>query len=230
VLLDKQKKVLAVSGLIEEGASPSVAEVQRLFEERITTVIVDMEAGEIVPADEAGIDPKAYDQRKAAKSPATSFAVDQNLARVARVPQYTLVYEVWADDAQSDLELQVLPVEGMGLWGTMYGFVAIDDDNETIRGLTFYEHKETPGLGGEVDNPSWKAKWPGRKAYGPEGEPRIKVIKGPAGPPEEAPYSVDGLSGATITSNGVTNLLRFWLGDNGFGPFLQGGAEERSAD
>src|SRR5690606_6798212 len=92
VILDKQKKVLAVSGLIEEGASPSAAEVQRLFEERITTVIVDMEAGEIVPADEAGIDPKTYDQRKASKNPAASFAVDANLARVARVPKYTLVY------------------------------------------------------------------------------------------------------------------------------------------
>lgn len=227
-LLDKQKKVLAVSGLIEEGERPSPSEVQRLFDERMTTVVVNMETGEI--AEDAPIDPKLYDQQKASKDPSMSFPVESNPARVNRMPKYTLVYEVWADDAQSQLALRVLPVEGMGLWGTLYGYVAIDNDNETIRGLTFYKHKETPGLGGEVDNPTWKAKWDGRKAYGPEDEPRIKVIKGAAGSVEEAPYSVDGLSGATITSNGVTNLLQFWLGEEGFKPFLKGDAGERSAD
>jgi Na+-transporting NADH:ubiquinone oxidoreductase subunit C len=109
----------------------------------------------------------------------------------------------------------------MGLWGTMYGFIAIDKDLNTIQGLTFYKHKETPGLGAEIDNPNWKAKWPGRLIHDDSGNIAIKVIKGPAASPSEAPHQVDGLSGATLTSNGVTNLLKFWLGDNGFGPYLQ---------
>ena len=113
----------------------------------------------------------------------------------------------------------ILPVEGLGLWSTLYGFLAVDADLETIRGLTFYEHAETPGLGGEVDNPRWKSLWPGRRTT-VDGEPRIEVIRGRAGPPGEDPYRVDGLSGAAITGRGVTNLLRFWLSDEGFRPYL----------
>ena len=99
-------------------------------------------------------------------------------------------------------------------------FLALNPNARTIRGLTFYEHKETPGLGGEVDNPRWKALWPGRLATDENGVPKISVVKGRAGPVSEDPYHVDGLSGATITSNGVTNLMDFWLGENGFGPYL----------
>ena len=102
----------------------------------------------------------------------------------------------------------------------LYGYLALAPDARTIVGITFYQHKETPGLGGEVDNPRWKSLWPGRLAYDERGNPAIRVKKGPAGSVEEDPYQVDGLSGATITSRGVTNLLRFWLGDDGFGPYL----------
>ena len=114
----------------------------------------------------------------------------------------------------------VLPIEGYGLWSTLYGFLALDADTKTIRGLTYYQHLETPGLGGEVDNPSWKALWPGRVAFDDTGSPVISVIKGRAGSPQEDPYRVDGLSGATITSRGVTHMLRFWLGEAGFAPYL----------
>ena len=121
----------------------------------------------------------------------------------------------------------ILPIEGKGLWSTLYGFIALGPDTNLIEGITFYQHGETPGLGGEVDNPSWKAKWPGRLAFGPAGAPekwgapRIKVIKGAAGPVDKAPHKVDGLAGATITANGVTHLLNLWLGENGFGPYLE---------
>ena len=116
----------------------------------------------------------------------------------------------------------ILPIEGKGLWSTLYGYLAVGRDGNTIRGITFYQHGETPGLGGEVDNPKWKALWPGRKAYDAEGHAAIGVIKGQAPGAAEAPHKVDGLSGATITSNGVTKLVRFWLGDGGFGKFLAG--------
>lgn len=216
-LLDKQQKVLAVSGLIEEGSSPSAQEVNEFFDTRIDIHVLDMEAGKI--DDNSGIaDPVSYDQLKASKDPGRSYAVDGNKARVARIPQYITIYTV--KDEEGAVALFVLPVEGMGLWGTMYGFVALDKDLKTIRGLTFYKHKETPGLGAEVDNPNWKAKWPGRLAFDDSGSVAIRVIKGAAGTPDEAPHLVDGLSGATLTSNGVTNLLNFWLGDTGFGPYL----------
>ena len=111
----------------------------------------------------------------------------------------------------------------------MYGFIALEEDGNTIQGLTFYKDGETPGLGGEINNPLWLAKWPNRKVYDESGEVEIHVIKGSAPPAQEAPYRVDGLSGATITSNGVTFALQFWLGDNGFGPYIRG-TDSRSSD
>jgi len=214
--LDKQKKVLAVSGLIETGAKVAAEEVDRLFADHITARLVNLETGEDAP--EGEFDLTTYDQARALKDPALSRKVDRNLAQVRRVPIYGLLYEV--RDESDELTLLVIPVEGMGLWGTLYGFLALDTDSTTIRGLTFYKHKETPGLGAEVDNRNWLSKWPGRKAFDENWVPQIRVIKGPAGPAAEDPYRVDGLSGATLTSNGVTNLLRFWLDADGFGPFL----------
>jgi Na+-transporting NADH:ubiquinone oxidoreductase subunit C len=107
------------------------------------------------------------------------------------------------------------------MWGTLYGFLAIDRDTTTISGLTYYDQKETPGLGGEAGSPRWQALWRGRKAYDDNWEPKIVVIKGPAGPAAQDPHRVDGLSGATITSNGITRMMQFWLGAEGYGPFLK---------
>ena len=92
-----------------------------------------------------------------------------------RLPNKAVVYQR-VDDG--DVLAIILPVEGKGLWSTLYGFIALAPDTRTIEGITFYEHGETPGLGGEVDNPSWKALWPGRKAFDEDWEPAIEVIKG----------------------------------------------------
>ena len=116
----------------------------------------------------------------------------------------------------------ILPVRGYGLWGTMKGYLAIESDLKTIIGLEFFDDKETPGLGGEINNPRWKAIWKGKEIYSDSGEVVISVIKGSVDKTnDESIYQVDGLSGATITSNGVTNLLSFWLGDMGYGPLIQ---------
>ena len=115
----------------------------------------------------------------------------------------------------------MLPIEGMGMWGTVYGFLAMDRDGNTVRGLTFYEQKETPGLGGEISNPKWQALWVGRKAFDANWAPQLAVIKGQAGPPDKDPHHIDGLSGATITSNGITRVVRFWLSAEGYGPYLK---------
>lgn len=216
VQLDKQRKVLDVSGLVDDVASLDRAEVRELFKSRIRPKFVELSTGEVAP--EGEFEAATYDAAKAMKDPETSKEVAPNPARVSRVPLVAMIYEVYTEDG--NLDRMVFPVEGKGLWSTLYGFVALDTDFTTIHGLTFYSHGETPGLGGEVDNPSWKAKWPGRKVYDENWKPQIRVIKGPAPAPEAAPHKVDGLSGATLTSNGVTNLLRFWFGDDGFGPYV----------
>lgn len=212
--LDKHRNVLVAAGLAEEGEELSRDEIEERFS-HIRRVVVELETGQAAP----DIDPDAFDYRKEAADPATSQRAPENASRVQRLANHNLVYLV--QDESGTLQTLVLPVEGYGLWGTLYGFLALDADLETIKGITFYEHKETPGLGGEVDNPRWKALWKGRRAFDEDLNPSIAVIKGSAGPPSQDPYHVDGLSGATMTSRGVTNLLHFWLGENGFGPFLE---------
>lgn len=214
-LLDKQKKVLDVCGLLQDGEKLSADDIVQRFNENIVARVVNLETGEYVGEDV--VDPATYDQIRAAKDPETSRKAPDNRAQVARIPNYALVYHVVKDGA---VEKLVLPIEGKGLWSTLYGFLVLEKDVTTIGGITFYQHGETPGLGGEIDNPLWKAKWPGRKAFDENWVPKIKVVKGDIGPADTDPYRVDALAGATITSRGVSNLLAFWLGDNGFGPYL----------
>jgi len=219
-LLEKQRNVLVAAGLATDDESLTSEDVADRFAP-IRQVVIDLSTGE----KSVSTDPDQFDQRAATRDADTSREAPENDAGLFRLAHEVLVYEVRDGDT---LELVILPVEGLGLWSTLYGFVALDADLETIRGLTFYEHGETPGLGGEVDNPRWKSLWLGRLAF-EDGEPRIEVIRGRAGSPADDPHRVDGLAGATITGRGVTNLLRFWLGEEGFRPYLERLRQEGAA-
>lgn len=221
--LDKKRNVLVAAGLARDNEHLTREEIDSRFEP-IRQAVIDLRTGEPVP----DRDPETFDPRRVAADPATSRPAPPNPAGVRRVPNQALVYRL--EDENGRLEMLILPIEGKGLWSTLYGFLALDADVRTIRGITFYEHGETPGLGGEVDNPNWKALWDGRKAFDEEGDVEIRVIKGHAGPPSEAPYQVDGLSGATLTSRGVSNLVQFWLGENGFGPYIEKIRQRQEAD
>ena len=223
--LDIQKNILKVSGQFDEK---SPVDVQ--FRKKVAVRLIDLKSGgELSDADlkYAEIDPSTYDARKAAKKESTSAAVSPAgaLPQIARREMYSLVYQVKKDDGT--LDQVVLPIYGKGLWSTLYGFIAVEADGVTIRGITFYEHGETPGLGGEVDNPTWKALWEGKKAFSElagdgVAQPAIEVIKGSVDPASaSAPHQIDGLSGATITSRGVSLLVQYWLGPDGFGPYLK---------
>jgi Na+-transporting NADH:ubiquinone oxidoreductase subunit C len=167
-----------------------------------------------------------FDQYQAASDSelGRSIPSDKDLADIKRRARYAPVYLIRDGERFTQV---VLPVHGKGLWSTLYGYIALESDLRTVAGFGFYEHGETPGLGGEVDNPQWLAKWEGKKVADEEGVPRIEVIKGNVDPDSpRARYQVDGLSGATMTSRGVTNLLRYWLGEDGFGPYLERMREE----
>ena len=118
-----------------------------------------------------------------------------------------------------EIEQVILPVEGAGLWATMYGFLAVESNGQIARGLRFYAHGETPGLGDQVDKPAWREQWQGKKLFGPDGKPKITIIKGYA--PDDSDFEIDGLAGATLTARGVTSLVQYWIGENGYGPYLQ---------
>lgn len=207
--LDRKRNILAAAGMLEEGKT-----VDELFA-RIETHYVDLRSGEYADSVPAG-----YEQRAASKDPSlsTDLSEDADIAKIGRRADYAEVYLV--RNASGDLDKVILPVHGYGLWSTLYGFIALESDANTIAGLGFYEHGETPGLGGEVDNPRWKSQWPGKQAYR-DGEVEIALAKGSVDSSSpDAKWRVDGLSGATLTSRGVTNLVHFWLGERGFGPYL----------
>jgi Na+-transporting NADH:ubiquinone oxidoreductase subunit C len=213
VELDRKRNVLMAAGALMEGEDvPREAIEERFGSFRI--VAVDLRTGEEDPSFVV----EGYDATRALASADSSRPAPPNTAQVVRLPNHALVYK--QRDEAGRLDLLVLPIEGKGLWSTLYGFLALDADLRTIRGLTYYQHGETPGLGGEVDNPRWKALWPGREAFDGAGAVAIEVTRGPAGTVAEDPHRVDGLAGATLTSRGVTNMLRFWLGENGFEPYL----------
>lgn len=220
---DKKRNILAAAGMLEPGA-----DVDKLFE-NIEIKIVDIETGEYLTeanAEESwekGIleNPARYDQRKAAKTPGQGDKVpaSEDIASIKRKAEYATIY--LAKNDAGEVETIILPVHGYGLWSTLYGFLALETDTKTVVGLGFYEHAETPGLGGEVDNPKWKSQWPGKVVYDEEGDVAIELIKGTVDAnTANAEHKVDGLAGATLTSRGVTNLLNYWLSENGFGPYL----------
>jgi len=211
-----EKNVLVAAGLVQPGQSVSRSEIEAIFARDIKARLVDLATGDLVPEDR--VDARRYDQRAARNDPATSRPAPTNVAGIRRLPNLAVVYFVMRD---GKVEQLVLAVEGLGMWGTIYGFLSLAPDANTVRGLTYYEHRETPGLGGEIGNPAWLALWRDRKSYDAQGRTGITVIRGPAGPPDQDPLHVDGISGATITSNAVTQLMRFWLGDDGYGRFLR---------
>ena len=142
----------------------------------------------------------------------------QDLAKISRRENYAIIYLV--EDAQGEIDKIILPIHGYGLWSTLYGFIALESDANTVAGLGFYEHGETPGLGGEVDNPRWKASWPGKQGYR-DGQVEVGLVKGAVDSSSaDAQWQIDGLAGATLTARGITNLVHFWLGNDGFDPFL----------
>lgn len=210
-LVDQQKKVLDVAGLIKPGGQLTNAEVQSLFAERMVPQLIDLKTGDPV-AEVEGVGPADYDPAETAKK--AKMKAPDNAAKVRFLPAVHKVFYLM--DSKGQAKKLILPIEGYGLWGFLYGYLAVETDGVTVSGITYYAHAETPGLGGEVDNPSWKGLWKGKKIF-KEGEDvvALEVIKN-----ARDEYSVDALAGATITSRGVTNMLEFWLGPDGFGPFL----------
>lgn len=183
----------------------------------LTAHVIDLESGRDVPA----LDPETFDALEAARDPDLSIALphEQDIAGLGRRARYARVYTL-SDD--SGLRLVVLPVEGTGYISTLRGYLALDADLRTIRGLSFYEHGETPGLGSEIESPAWRALWPGKRAFDDSGQPSIVVVQGRVDPDSpDLAYRVDGITGATRTGDGVTRLLHFWLGPRGFGPYLE---------
>lgn len=216
--LNLKENILRSAGMLTGPANKK--EIEDMFA-TMTPKLVDLDTGEYVEPSVAGyasIDD--FDQKKVSQNPSYSKTLtsSEDIAGIKRRERYAKIYLVREGDQLSRV---ILPVRGYGLWSTLYGFLAIKGDGNTVVGLGFYEHAETPGLGAEVDNPNWKAQWPGKEIFDDTGKPAVKLVKGGANPKSPTyKHSVDSLSGATLTARGVENLLRYWLGQSGFKNYL----------
>ncbi len=210
--LDKQRNILDVAGLLEPGMSGEA--VQEVYQQRVIPKLVDLATGKVLDKD-----PANFDSVSAVKDPQQSINLtpEQDKAGIRKRANLAEIYLIRG--AQNQVQELVLPVYGKGLWSMMYAFVALQPDGRTVKGITYYDQGETPGLGGEIENPAWRSKWVGKQLLDETGKPAIHLAKGGANPND--PHGVDGLSGATLTANGVQHSFDFWLGDMGFGPFLK---------
>ncbi|CCE23917.1 Na(+)-translocating NADH-quinone reductase subunit C [Methylotuvimicrobium alcaliphilum] len=209
--LDMKKNILDVAGLLEEGV-----DINEAFDQQIEAKLVDLETGDYVE----DIDVATYDQRKATKDPELSIAIppEEDIASIKAKAKIAKVYLVKKGE---EIESIILPVSGYGLWSTLYGFLALEADGQTVQSINFYDQAETPGLGGEVVNPNWRALWQGKKVYNEAGEPVLKLVKGTVDTNKPgSEYQVDGLAGATLTSVGVSNLVKYWMSKEGFATYL----------
>ena len=202
--IDKQKNILQVAGVYHEGI-----DVNKTFSS-FQPLVVDINSGKFTDK----FDPSIFDDKKAAQDPLLSVSLENDPASIGRRTNYATIYLLKKDDGS--LDKVILPIHGYGLWSTLYGFIALEDNLNDIFGLQFYQHAETPGLGAEVDNPKWKAQWKGKKLNNENGELMIQVAK----TQKYKDHHIDALAGATLTSNGVDNLVKFWMGKDGFQKFL----------
>ena len=206
----RQRIILEVAGLMEPGA-----DIEALFG-GIEARLVNLESGAYVDS----MDAEAFDAAAAANDSELGVAVpaELDLGNIRRRAIYAPVYLVKSGAA---VEQIILPVHGAGLWSTLRGYLALQNDGTTVSGLRFYSHAETPGLGDQIDDPDWREQWVGKIVHGGDGSPKIEVVRGQVPAGSDAKYKIDGLSGATLTGRGVGNLVRYWTGPHGFGPYLE---------
>jgi len=226
---DRKRNIIEISGLMQQVIDISSLKQQGLTAEqayaRVETRLVELASGAEVDV----LDPETFDIARDGKDPALSTPLDrsEDVAQIKRKPKYLPVYRIVGKDGK--LQTLILPVYGYGMWSTMYGFLALEGDLRTVQGLRFYQHAETPGLGGEIDNSRWREQWQGKVVFDDQWRVQIALVKGVVDrSAADAQHQIDGLAGASITARGVTNLLNFWLGDEGFAPYLARLRDERS--
>jgi len=203
--IDKKRNILIAANLLNDDT-----DIEKAFA-NIEQKFVDLSSGKIVAVE----DPSSFDQRQSAKTIESSIEIESksDLARIGRRSKIASIYFVRKN---KHVETIILPIHGKGLFSTLYGFIALRADKQTIVGLKFYEQGETPGLGGEVENPRWLALWQGKKLIDNNGRPVLKLVKGSA----KNEFEIDALSGASMTTRGIQNMIDYWLSEQGFGLFL----------
>ena len=214
-LVERSRNVVALTGLVPSGTALSNDEILEAIKQ-LDTRVVNIDTGKFDPS----IDAADFDARAAASDDELGIAIPpaEDVANLGRRSRYAVVYLVWDGD---QLLRVILPIHGQGMWSTIYGFVALEADLNTIAAISFYEQAETAGLGDQILRPDWQAQWQGRQLFDSRGNLSFRVASGVVaeGSPA-ARHAVDGLSGATVTGDAVTRIVAYWFGPNGYEEFL----------
>ena len=212
-LNDKRIKILEAANIYDQSIP-----VEDQFK-NLEIRFLDFDTGKTYK-DYKGFDIDKYDQLQSLRFSDQSKPVPAD-KDIAIIKNRENIGKIYFSTKDNEIDKLILPIRGYGLWGTLYGYIAIENDFNTVVGIEFYEHKETPGLGGEVDNPNWKDIWVGKEIY-QSGDVKLQVIKGAVDQNmNDAIYMVDGLSGATLTSRGVSNMIEYWFSDSGYLKLLE---------
>ena len=218
--LDRIRVILGVSGIVDAADELTEFQLAAAFQD-LQAQLVDLDRGVF----DTSLNPLTFDASQSSTDPQLSVEIpaSQNVAQLGRRSRFASVYLL-----QDDRGLQkiILPVYGQGMWSTLYGFVVLENDLNTIAAMTIYEQGETPGIGDVITRPDWHATWKGHKLFDEQNNLRFSIVRGPANPDSpDAIYEVDGFAGATLTSNGVANMIRYWFGPHGYARFLANLAE-----
>ena len=209
-LLDQQTKILETAGLLEEAGKDSQS-IVAIYDKFVEAKMIDLNSGKFIEGDVI-----TFDERAESRNVENSAKPVNDIAGINRRANNAVIYLI--KNEQGAVDSVVLPIIGSGLWDLMSGFIGLETDLTTVKSVIYSDHKETPGLGALVTSDNWKALWPGKKMFDEQNNIAIQIVKG--GAKEGDVHGVDGLSGATLTSNGVEHTLHFWLGDEGYGPFI----------
>jgi Na+-transporting NADH:ubiquinone oxidoreductase subunit C len=215
-LVERSRNIIGLTGLVEPGENLTSDEILDAVMQ-LDIRLIDINTGQFSDA----VDVADFNARAARNNLETSIAIAaaDDLASLGRRENFAVIYLVWSE---GQLQRVILPVYGQGMWSTMYGYIALEADLNSIAAMTFYEQTETAGLGDQIQNQAWLAKWQGRKVYGASNEVRFRVATGVvAEGSAAAQHQVDAMTGATVTADAVTRLIQYWFGPNGYGPFIE---------
>ncbi|MCB9870502.1 MAG: NADH:ubiquinone reductase (Na(+)-transporting) subunit C [Planctomycetes bacterium] len=208
VLFDKQRNVLIACGLYDPASPKSQADLEDLFKKRVEVKVLEFFTSEVKTEYRERGEKKTRTEQKITRAEETKLSLAE-MAKAKRSEPNRKLGEMYLAKGDDGRRLYCLPISGYGLWSTLYGFLALESDRNTVVGITFYKHGETPGLGGEVEKPWWQKNWKGRTTHDTSGNlVGITVLKGQGNDLSSQPHAVDGISGATITSNGVSKFVR----------------------
>ena len=186
-----RENILKAVGLMEREQKLEPEEINQLYDDSVESFLVDHE-GKVIPGSSAdGVD------------------LEEELENPDPAAWRLPVFVVTEGGRAS---VYAIPVYGQGLWSTLYGYLALEDDLDTVKGITFYKHGETAGLGAEIEQAWFQDNFVGKRIFDGSALRSIQVVKGKVADvfsnAADHTYAVDGISGASITGRGVTNLLQ----------------------